>query len=158
MFPAVSNTKSSVWPMQPTGQVVVKLVRAEEGGISPITGKEQVRLVFYVQTQRGIVNGEDGQPAEFHHYVNKTLAPSSTARPIFEALLGRVLQEGEDGGQVVSQATGQKANGLMEVYVLKQGPNAGQQRNRIKSYWPLNGAMPAEATTVAAEDDQVIPF
>lgn len=141
----------------PRGTYLIRVARLEPAE-SQLYGTPQVKWVFNVAnkaTGKPLLDA-DGAPVELWQYTTKNVTkhPKNKTRPWLECLLGRTLEDGEEGGPLADEVKGKKA----EAFVDQVTNQSGKQRNIIQSMWPIGGSAPPAQPAEEEEDENLIPF
>lgn len=155
MFATVRPPAQNFAGLVEDGRYGIELVRFEDEGVSIYAKPEdqnpshRIRWVFHLYTggSRVPLRTPEGEVFEMFAWTSDRTGAKSSARPWFEALLGRPLVVGDGGDALVAEAVGKKAWAMIGT-VRKPGQDGGLDRDvlQILSMSPLK---PGAATPPA---------
>ena len=130
------------------GMVTLELLRIDE--IEPGQYGDRCRWVFAVSDDEGEITRENGDPYDWWQMTSTSMSIKSTARAWSEALLGRTLENGENGQAIQDALIGCKATAVV-------AQNAGGYPS-IVAMTPLKrraarGRAPVQAAPAPDEDE-----
>lgn len=135
------------------GRYLVKLLRYErvdDGQFGP--RRKWIFAIATADTQQPLYDAE-GNLVEFAEWTSLKLGQKARARMLFEGLLGRELEDGEDGRAIAKECIGRKGLALI-------GPNENQWTCvlSLQPYTNGDGKAKQSAAAGAAPKNALDPF